>query len=222
VPRRRFFNLDGKARERLLRVAAKHFARRGFERASLNEILGEVGISKGAYYYYFEDKEDLFATVLELTLEELMRQQPAWPDFDALTKETFWPTVSRLVDAWVSRISLSSDLFQAALMLTEAQRRSPRFAPLLAKSRETYRTLIEPGQRLGCIRTDLPVGALIRLLEANDAVLDAIFTTDAAKVTRERLARHAQLVFDTFHRLLIAEPGFAPASKPKPRRARLG
>ena len=91
---------------------------------------------------------------------------------------------------------------QTAVQLSDAQRKSPRFAPMLAKAQDMYRTLIEPGQRLGCIRTDLPVAVLVRLLEANDAALDSIFLATGAKVTPERVHAHVQLVLDTFRRLL--------------------
>ena len=42
-------------------VAAREFGEHGFEGASLNHILAEAGVSKGAAYYYFEGKADLFA-----------------------------------------------------------------------------------------------------------------------------------------------------------------
>ena len=32
----------------------------GFENASLNRIIKKAGISKGAMYYYFDDKMDLY------------------------------------------------------------------------------------------------------------------------------------------------------------------
>lgn len=210
MPRQRFFNLDPRARSRLLTIATKHFAKRGFEGASLNEILVEARISKGGYYYYFDDKDDLFATALESAADAMLVRFKV-PEFDLLTPREFWPTVERFVGDWAAALDSSSDLFQMALQLTEAQRRSPRFAPMLAKSHAIYGMLIEPGQRLGCVRTDLSMEVLVRLLEANDAVLDSIFVSTRAKVSRASLAAHVSLVFDTFKRLLIAADPQPPA-----------
>lgn len=204
MPRQRFFNLPAEARRRLLDIATKHFAKRGFERASLNEILAEAGISKGAYYYYFDDKDDLFATTLESAIDAMWAQLPL-PAFDTLTREEFWPTVERLVEEWGATLDPASELFRMALQFTEVQRSSPRFAPVLAKAHAIYRALIDPGQRLGCVRRDLPVDALVRILEANDAVLDTIFLSTHRKVTRASLDQHMKLVFDTFKRLLSAD-----------------
>ncbi len=50
------------------------FARSGFERATVDEIVREAGFSKGAFYVHFESKEDLFWAMLE---ERISRQQKA-------------------------------------------------------------------------------------------------------------------------------------------------
>jgi AcrR family transcriptional regulator len=205
MPRQRFYNLAPRARQRLLDVATKHFAEHGFERASLNAILSESGLSKGSYYYYFDDKDDLFATALESALDAALARLPV-PSFDTTTADAFWPTVERFVSKWAGAFDASSDLFQAALQLTEAQRRGPRFAPMLAKGQAIYRTIIEQGRRLGCVRGDLPVESLVRLVEATDFVLDSLFQQTHAKLTRKSLDTHVRLVFDTFKRLLVADP----------------
>ena len=54
-----------RTRERLIASARTVFARRGFHRASLEEIGDEAGYSTGAVYSNFEGKEDLFLAVLE-------------------------------------------------------------------------------------------------------------------------------------------------------------
>jgi AcrR family transcriptional regulator len=52
-------------RDRLLRSAAKVFARRGFQAASLDEIAADAGFTKGAVYANFDSKEDLFLAMLD-------------------------------------------------------------------------------------------------------------------------------------------------------------
>ena len=61
----RFDNLDAEKQERLFEAAADEFASHGFDGASLNRIIDRAGMSKGSLYYYFNDKNDLFATVIE-------------------------------------------------------------------------------------------------------------------------------------------------------------
>jgi TetR/AcrR family fatty acid metabolism transcriptional regulator len=56
-------------RQRLLDAALPVFARNGFERATVDEIVREAGYSKGAFYVHFESKEDLFWAMLEERIE---------------------------------------------------------------------------------------------------------------------------------------------------------
>lgn len=52
-------------RERLLKAAFGVFARNGYERATVDEIVRDAGFSKGAFYVHFSTKEDLFRAMLE-------------------------------------------------------------------------------------------------------------------------------------------------------------
>ena len=59
----------------MLEAATSVLARSGFERATLDEIVREAGFSKGAFYFHFESKDDLFWAMLE---ERISRQQEAF------------------------------------------------------------------------------------------------------------------------------------------------
>jgi AcrR family transcriptional regulator len=52
-------------RARLMRSAARVAARRGLERASLDEVAHDAGYTKGAVYANFESKEQLFLAMLD-------------------------------------------------------------------------------------------------------------------------------------------------------------
>jgi AcrR family transcriptional regulator len=75
-------------------AAARVFADRGYEAASVESIVRSAGISKGTFYWHFVSKEDLFHAVIEeridapaRSLMEVTRTAPA----DAVTA----PVVSR-------------------------------------------------------------------------------------------------------------------------------
>jgi AcrR family transcriptional regulator len=61
----------------LLKAAAETFAERGFERATMDEIAERVGLSKGALYYRYRGKEDLFIALLEERCRAYIRQLDA-------------------------------------------------------------------------------------------------------------------------------------------------
>ncbi len=52
-------------RARLMQSAARVAARRGLERASLDEVASDAGFTKGAVYANFKSKEELFLAMLD-------------------------------------------------------------------------------------------------------------------------------------------------------------
>ena len=56
-------------RERLIDAAARVFAQRGFEAASLDEVAAAAGYTKGAVYSNFASKTDLFIALIERRIE---------------------------------------------------------------------------------------------------------------------------------------------------------
>jgi AcrR family transcriptional regulator len=56
---------QSRTRERLLEAAARLLARRGFDKASVDEIAAAAGYTKGAFYANFGSKEDLLLALME-------------------------------------------------------------------------------------------------------------------------------------------------------------
>jgi AcrR family transcriptional regulator len=56
----------------ILNAAQKHFGRYGLEKSTMREIASDLNISKGALYYYFSDKEQLYKAVVEKEQEEFI------------------------------------------------------------------------------------------------------------------------------------------------------
>jgi AcrR family transcriptional regulator len=62
---------DPQAKPRLIEAARRVFLERGLDRAKVEEITREAGLSKGAFYLHFESKEDAFKEILSGALAEL-------------------------------------------------------------------------------------------------------------------------------------------------------
>lgn len=58
----------------LLEAAAKVFARRGYEGASISEIVSEAGLTSGAVYAHYASKAELFNATLEAFAERDLDQ----------------------------------------------------------------------------------------------------------------------------------------------------
>ncbi len=205
MPLPRFQRLAAEKRAQLLDIAAKEFAEKGYDAASLNEILTRAGFGKSSYYYYFEDKEDLYATCV---LDSFSRMVPDWASFrlTALDEESFWSVVEGWFDSLVS-LSASRPVHMALFREAPAMRKmlGPKTRALADQLSTPIVEGIRRGQELGCVRTDLDAEQLWLLGMAADAALDDEFLVRADPITEADLRQHARLVLDTWRRLLAPE-----------------
>ena len=65
MPTLRFLNLEEEKRRRILEAAKKEFSSYDYDKVSINRIIQESEISRGAFYTYFLDKDDLLVYLFE-------------------------------------------------------------------------------------------------------------------------------------------------------------
>ena len=73
VKRRKAEQFD-QTRRLLLEVARRLFAERGYAGTGTEEVVQQAGVTRGALYYHFRDKRDLFRAVVEDLQQELMQR----------------------------------------------------------------------------------------------------------------------------------------------------
>ena len=62
---------DKETRKKLLDSAKQEFLDKGYMKASLRTICKNVGVTTGALYFFFQDKEDLLRQLVEVPLQRL-------------------------------------------------------------------------------------------------------------------------------------------------------
>jgi AcrR family transcriptional regulator len=207
MPFQRFYKLPIEKRERLMEAAAKEFAAYGFEDASLNRILETVKMSKGATYYYFEDKVDLFFTVIQYCIERLELNLEL--DISMSTAETFWPSFAELRRQPLLNSFERPWLFAA---VRAAERLSPaalQREPLAAFARQVkayVMNILKRGQELGVIRTDLPEQLLFDWQQALDTASDHWLLAHWSELDRETIAYISDQTVDGMRRALAVLP----------------
>ena len=203
MPRPRFDKLAVGKRERILEAAAKEFAAHGYDGASLNRILDEAGISKGAAYYYFDDKADLYTTTVLHYSQELMAESlydpnrftavNYWDEIAALYRHQFTSYAQR---PWVFGVvkaggSLSAEMLQQGPL-----------AELWEQAQFLLVRLLQHGRDLGLIRTDLPQELLLSLVIAVDDAHDRWLYAHWSELSPADLEQAATRISDTLRRLL--------------------
>lgn len=204
---RRLEKLDATRQRRLFESAAEEFAAHGFDGASLNRILEKSGMSKSSLYYYFDDKADLFTTLVERSMAVLFREIGVF-DPAALTAETFWQTFEELYRRAVVIFCKNDWLVQFGGMfyrLRSDPRKGSATARIFQVARNWVTIIVERGQVLGVVRNDLPQSLLIdstmSLLESLDRWVVSHWSELNAAEKEAMPRKHIAL----FRRLLAAE-----------------
>lgn len=188
MPRPRFMRLEAERRAEWLEAAAEEFAARGYDQASLNAILERLGMSKGQFYYYFDDKADLFGAVFDWTLQRVIP-----PDLvstiDRLSRDEFWPYFERLAEE--SREVLRAIPWYMGLMRhfyhPPSEESARRVVDAGWKLGEALRVaLVRRGQELGLVRTDLPDELLFVMINALTTARDHWFMDHWDELTQEQ------------------------------------
>jgi len=226
VPFARFEKLAPEKRERLIDVAAQEFATRGFEQASLNRILEQAQIGKGSAYYYFEDKADLFCTVVQYAMRFLDLATPPDADLASLTAEHFWPMLAEMRRVPLLRSFERPWLFMVlhvAAQVSPSIPERPTLTALVEQTRSGVLKLITHGQELGCIRTDVPNDLLLSWLLALDQASDNWLMSHWEYLDQDVIVRISQQTIAALERAFSpdvvsstrAQPSAMPTNQPR-------
>jgi len=74
MPKDLFFSISEDKRKRLIDAATQEFSSHLFYDASINRIVKSAKISRGSFYQYFEDKEDLVLYIVESHLKKKVEE----------------------------------------------------------------------------------------------------------------------------------------------------
>jgi AcrR family transcriptional regulator len=147
------------SRKQLMTVAIDCFARLGFQGTSIERIAREAGVTKGAVYYHFRDKEDLlFAAVTDrIGGFEGQVLKAVEPGCEAMT------ALRRVVDACFFHATVSNHRRFIITLMVEAldvhPRLSEKFRRILRRMRAFLAEVIRRGQHAGTFRPDVDARA---------------------------------------------------------------
>lgn len=157
-------------REQLLIVAREVFARRGYARATIDDIVLEAGVARGTFYLYFGDKRDAFAELVDRfarqITEVIVRIRP--DDISRSVDAQVLDNIRAILRVCLAERSLTKLLFTDAVGDPEFERKLGIFYDgivlLLTES-------LRDGQAIGLVRDGEPrvmayltIGALKELL----------------------------------------------------------
>jgi AcrR family transcriptional regulator len=105
---------------RLMQSAKDEFLKKGFEKASIREIVKNAGTTIGNFYNYFEGKEDIFSAIVKKTYNQIARfvKSHSAKDEDPYVLDSFDTSQARKFVSGALAL-LSDNFFENLILLTE-------------------------------------------------------------------------------------------------------
>lgn len=154
-------------REKLIKFGAKAMLEKSYHAVGIQEILTEVGVPKGSFYYYFSSKEDFGIAIIEYYGEQLANIIRG-----KLLDSTHSPR-ERMREYYLAirnfyAVNGCGQGCLVAKFATEVANLSPRMRDALKKEfdkwLELFSTCIKEGQMMGEITSDLDAESLAEFL----------------------------------------------------------
>lgn len=203
MPSPRFRNLDPAKQAAILDAASEEFATHEFEEASYNRVIERAGISKGAMYYYFDNKEDLYQTVLQRMFEQLAQYVAV--DMEVDSAEAYWRRSERVYARMLRFFQLDRSAAGLARGLMRARERGQHAddaAERRERGREVTASELALGQRVGAVRHDLPQNLLVGLAMATSQGVYGWMAEQLRMLPESELEPVARALVRVYRRLL--------------------
>ncbi len=145
----------GDARRDLLDIAIDCFARYGFQATSIDRIAKAAGLTKGALYYHFKDKEALLYAAVTNRLGQFERRVVT--DLAAVSDPA--TALREVARVCLDHATKSNHRRMIVTLMVEAIDTNPRlaaeFRAMMHRFRDFLKRLVHRGQESGQFRADV-------------------------------------------------------------------
>ena len=151
-------NKSFERKQELIQCALEEFAAKGYENASLNNIIKTANISKGTFYYHFKNKEELFAFLIGMLIEKKKRCLEENVSQEDLNRD-FFSLLKTMTRVWL-RFAKQNPLINRFAATFFKQRENEIYRKMVERfgfeSIDYFNALVDRAYSKNEIRTDLP------------------------------------------------------------------
>jgi AcrR family transcriptional regulator len=172
--------------DEILRVSAKLIAERGYRGVTIDDIANELGFTKSAIYYYFENKAQILWRIFERIYDGYMEMVARVRDLDLPPKEAMLRITQQHANSVIERREWTAIYFHEENELTEDQRR------VIRRRKRDYDAVIEEIYAAGVAQgvfKDIPPHIAVSGILGMCNWLHVWFN-DKGRITPEEISRH--------------------------------
>lgn len=144
-------------RQEIITTAQQLFMSKGYEATSVSDIVKEIGVAQGTFYYYFESKEDVLEAITVSMVEELHAHILVITEDPSLEPIEKWKrAIIASSDYKIGRRNEMLELLKANKTINNYQLRE-RYRQLSRdKISQLFVDIIKEGIQAGLFHTDYP------------------------------------------------------------------
>lgn len=156
-------------RNEILDAAARLFSNKGYNKCTINDILNEVGIAKGTFYYYFNSKEEVLDAIIERVTEIVVARA------EEVASNPELSPVMKLLNTIISmrvESEVDNDLMEELHKPENALMHQKSLSSIVTKVTPVLAKVVDEGISQGIFKADFPKQYMQIFLTSSITLLD--------------------------------------------------
>lgn len=137
----------------MIETSISLFGQRGFKETSIQDIVDQLGLTKGTFYYYFKNKEEVLVQIHERFIDDLLEQQRSIIESSRTAEEKMHALVTMMIQ------NIRTSVNSAMIFFREMRHLSEEKLSYVRKKRDLFQQniekLVQEGIEKGEFREDL-------------------------------------------------------------------
>ncbi len=188
-------------KQQILDTATEVFSIVGFYTATVDDIAREAGIAKGSIYYHFKSKDELFITIIEGGIHNIIHQFEEISNTSTSINDVTARCIDFIMDYYLAYPALCSQFSSVNTSGMSAD----VIIRMRNSKRELYQALsklLEIGSQNGMVRElDFDLAAVIIL-----SMLDGICREMLDNLSEKRVEKAKDMMMNTFFNGIFVQP----------------
>lgn len=163
MPKKTFENLSEQKKKRIFNAAVQEFSNRRFSEASINQIIKTAEISRGSFYQYFHNKEDIYLYMITeigtSKMKVMGRTEEQNPEAD------FFEIYIKMFQEGLQWSRSNPDYYRVGLLMElDDSRFIRKLREMAAEGLKNLSSLIERDKKRGLIKPEVDSQLVVEML----------------------------------------------------------
>ncbi|SDJ50071.1 TetR/AcrR family transcriptional regulator [Salimicrobium halophilum] len=124
-------------KHKIIETSISLFGQRGFKETSIQDIVDQLGLTKGTFYYYFKNKEEILVQIHEQFIDDLLEQQKRIMERDFSARDKLHALVTMMLR------NIRTSVNSAMIFFREMRHLSEEKLAYVRKKRDLFQQNIE-------------------------------------------------------------------------------